>query len=270
MRIRTQRFYPFLLCFSLFLFSRISLGFAFDAVLSWSPNADLNLAGYKLYYGQAARTYGTPVDVGNRSAYTLTGLGPGTYYFALTAYDLSGAESDFSNEVSKTFAASPAADAAPPAASSADSTTADPPPVITAVLSAELTGSGSVITWITDQAATSQVEYGTTSSYGSESPLDAAPATSHSVALNGLIPSTTYHYRVKSTDAAGKTATSADHLFATLSQPDDSQGPSPGGGGGCAMITRLDGTLPALRQAAEIPALLGIVLLMLLKKAGRR
>jgi hypothetical protein len=35
------------------------------------------------------------------TTYTLTGLAPGSYYFAATAYDGSGSESIHSNEVSK-------------------------------------------------------------------------------------------------------------------------------------------------------------------------
>ena len=37
-------------------------------------------------------------------------------------------------------------------------------------------------------------------------PLDATKVTSHSVALASLSPSTLYHYRVKSKDAAGNLA----------------------------------------------------------------
>jgi hypothetical protein len=60
-----------------------------------------DLAGYKIYYGTSAATYGTPVDVGNVTTYDLTGLTAGTtYYIAATAYDTSGNESVKSNEIS--------------------------------------------------------------------------------------------------------------------------------------------------------------------------
>ena len=39
--------------------------------------------------------------------------------------------------------------------------------------------------------------------------------TSHSVTLSNLTPSTTYYYRVKSTDASNNTATSAEYNFTT-------------------------------------------------------
>jgi len=78
-----------------------------DAIVSWDASSEPDLAGYKLYYGTASRSYGAPIDVGNQTTYTITGLGPGTYYFAATAYNTSGNESGFSNEASKTFEGRP-------------------------------------------------------------------------------------------------------------------------------------------------------------------
>ena len=46
------------------------------------------------------------------------------------------------------------------------------PPVISAVAASGITSSGVTITWTTDEAATSQVEYGLTTSYGSTTTLD--------------------------------------------------------------------------------------------------
>jgi hypothetical protein len=64
-----------------------------------SPLTDL--AGYKVNVGTAPRTYNGSIDVGNVTAYPLTGLPTGqTYYIAVTAYDTSGNESTYSNEVS--------------------------------------------------------------------------------------------------------------------------------------------------------------------------
>jgi hypothetical protein len=58
-------------------------------------------------------------------------------------------------------------------------------------------------------------KYGTTTAYGSSTPLDTSRVTSHSAALSGLSSRTKYHYRVKSPDAAGNLATSADFVFTT-------------------------------------------------------
>ena len=76
-----------------------------------------------------------------------------------------------------------------------------------------ITATAATITWTTNEAADSQVEYGPTSSYGSTTTLDPTPVTSHSINLTGLTASTLYHYRVKSKDAAGKPATSDDAMF---------------------------------------------------------
>jgi fibronectin type 3 domain-containing protein len=79
-----------------------SSAFAAQVQLTWNANTETDLAGYKVYYGTAAGTYGVPVDVGNVITYTMT-ITPttgATYYFALTAYDTSGNESAKSSEVS--------------------------------------------------------------------------------------------------------------------------------------------------------------------------
>jgi hypothetical protein len=94
------------------------------------------------------------------------------------------------------------------------------PPVISNVQATGVSGSGATITWTTDEASDSQVEYGTTTAYGSQTTLNTALVTGHSQALSGLSPSTLYHYRVTSRDAAGNPATSGDSTFTTgLAQP---------------------------------------------------
>jgi hypothetical protein len=62
-----------------------------------------DLAGYKVYYGTSSGNYTRAIDVGNVETYKIEGLQSGTYYFATTAYDKSGNESDYSNEVMKTI-----------------------------------------------------------------------------------------------------------------------------------------------------------------------
>ncbi len=71
--------------------------------LAWDPNTETDLAGYKVYYGTASHSYTTVIDVHNVTTYSVTGLGAGTWYFAVTAYNTTGAESTFSNEVSTTI-----------------------------------------------------------------------------------------------------------------------------------------------------------------------
>ncbi len=81
----------------LFLFPTLTFGASVK--IQWKPNSESDLAGYKVYYGTAHRTYAAPIDVGNVTTYEITGLSAGTYYIAITAYDTSGNESDYSYEV---------------------------------------------------------------------------------------------------------------------------------------------------------------------------
>ncbi len=80
--------------------------------ISWDvATDDTEVTGYKIYYGdQSVMTDGGTysngfVDVGNRLSYDFKDLEDGkTYYFAVTAYDEAGNESEnYSNEVSATF-----------------------------------------------------------------------------------------------------------------------------------------------------------------------
>jgi len=48
--------------------------FAAQIRLAWDPNTESDLAGYKVYYGTTSGKYGTPIDAGNVTTYTLTGL----------------------------------------------------------------------------------------------------------------------------------------------------------------------------------------------------
>ena len=92
------------------------------------------------------------------------------------------------------------------------------PPVITAGPQAtSITQTGATITWTTDEGADSQVEYGLTTGYGSQTALDTALVTSHSQPITGLTAGTLYHYRVKSRDAASNLATGTDNTFTTAS-----------------------------------------------------
>jgi peroxiredoxin len=88
---------------------------------------------------------------------------------------------------------------------------------ISGIKTSNITDLNATIDWVTDEAATSQLEYGTTNAYGSTTALDQNLNTSHSITLTGLKPSTTYHFKVKSKDATGNEATSQDQTFTTRS-----------------------------------------------------
>jgi hypothetical protein len=89
------------------------------------------------------------------------------------------------------------------------------PPTLSALAVSAITTSGATITWQTNEPATTVVEYGLTSSYGSVSPADSSLATVHSVTLTGLSAGTTYHFRARSADAEGVAGLSADATFKT-------------------------------------------------------
>lgn len=90
------------------------------------------------------------------------------------------------------------------------------PPVISNVQVVNITDTSALVTWTTDEPATSLVTYGSTIAYGSAA-LTAGLVTSHAVQLNGLSPSTLYHFFVTSADADANAASSGDAVFTTLS-----------------------------------------------------
>ncbi len=86
--------------------------------------------------------------------------------------------------------------------------------VFTNVTATSISDTTATITWTTPNAATSTVEYGTTTGYGATA-SSASSVASHSVALTGLKSGTTYHFRVSGTDTTGQSATSTDAIFST-------------------------------------------------------
>jgi len=82
------------------------------ATLSWTAPAQnmdgsavTNLAGYRIYHGTSASSLTTMVQVSNPGAsiYVVEGLPAGTRYFAVSAYNSAGVESDRSAVASKTI-----------------------------------------------------------------------------------------------------------------------------------------------------------------------
>ena len=74
--------------------------------LTWNANTERIYPGYRVYRATLSGTYGAPIATiqGNTASYTATGLQFGTtYFFVVTAYDIAGNESAYSNEVSKSI-----------------------------------------------------------------------------------------------------------------------------------------------------------------------
>jgi hypothetical protein len=71
-----------------------------NVTLAWDANSETNLAGYKLYYGTSSRAYTNVSNLGNALSASINLLEGSTYYFAVTAVNTLGIESDYSTEVS--------------------------------------------------------------------------------------------------------------------------------------------------------------------------
>jgi len=89
-------------------------------------------------------------------------------------------------------------------------------PVISNISITEITDSSATVTWITNEPATSRVEYGTTTSYGSKSTFGATLLTNHSIAISKLASETAYHFTVKCIDAAYNLSVAGDATFTTV------------------------------------------------------
>jgi hypothetical protein len=109
MKNKSYLFTALLILLFTFLLNTSSL-FAASVTLNWNvptKNVDgtdlTDFKGYKLYYGFFSGQYHRVIDIGNVSNYKINNLNDGlTYCFALTAYDTSGNESDYSEETCKT------------------------------------------------------------------------------------------------------------------------------------------------------------------------
>ncbi|MBI4049268.1 MAG: fibronectin type III domain-containing protein [Candidatus Doudnabacteria bacterium] len=191
------------------------------AVISWTTNES---ASSTVEYGTTTSlgsVAGSASESVTSHSVTLSGLSQNTlYYYRVITTDSSGNTTTDNNSGNYyTFT------------TSADTTA----PIITSV-SASVIGETSVaIFWTTNEAATSQVDYGSTNSYGSSTTLDSTLVTSHAVTFSGLNAGATYYYRVKSKDAADNLTTDdnsgAGYSFRTITLT------SGGGGGGTADTT---------------------------------
>ena len=79
-----------------------------SVTLNWttpSKNTDgstfADLAGYKVFYGNASRQYGNVLNLPSTSmnSVVIEGLPAGTYYFTVKSYNTAGVESDYAGEV---------------------------------------------------------------------------------------------------------------------------------------------------------------------------
>lgn len=88
-------------------------------------------------------------------------------------------------------------------------------PGIMFLTASQVTISGATISWSTDELCTSDVEYGESAQYGLRLQAESSMSMEHTAQLQDLRSGTTYHYRVRSVDAAGNETVSPDRTFTT-------------------------------------------------------
>jgi len=175
-----------------------------DLSISWNPNPESDVAGYKVSWGYSTGNYGTTVDVGNQTQYNFVPPDPTQqYHFGIQAYDSAGLQSPYSSDVVWTPTVS-----GPPTATTGNAT------VITAngaTLNGTVNPMGSTVT--------ASFQYGRTTTYGSATQLFNLGAGTQNVSvgngtIGGLACNTLYHFRVTASSSLG-TANGADASFTT-------------------------------------------------------
>jgi|694.fasta_scaffold17012_6 subtilisin family serine protease len=92
------------------------------------------------------------------------------------------------------------------------------PPQISSI-SSQPGSTTAVITWTTNEPASTEVLYGTDQNNLNQTYSDANLTLNHQAGLSGLNTLTTYYFRVRSRDAAGNVTTSAVQSFTTTATP---------------------------------------------------
>lgn len=94
--------------------------FAAPIGITWDPNTEPDLAGYRVYFGATSRGYtqvsaNLPAAPGVPITFTREQPDATTVFYAVTAYNTQGLESDYSNEISITAYTPPPPPPKPPA-----------------------------------------------------------------------------------------------------------------------------------------------------------
>jgi len=157
---------------------------AADIRLAWDPSLSPGISGYRVYVGQSSRSYGTPITIGNQTTYTVTNLANGTWFIAVTAFDASGNESGFSNEVSATISPTPL----------------DPPTLaeITSISVPSITTQYATVAWATSLDCSGTVYYGTLEPLTRSVKANNLGSTEHLAVIGPLITRTHYLFKVES------------------------------------------------------------------------
>jgi len=166
-----------------------------EATVTWTTNVPTIGKvdwGFDVSYGGGSITESEPTQT---HSVRITGLAPNATYVVRVTNTAPGREAVVTEGISFKTAQAFVSITVPPSES-------------------ELTATSVIITWSTDVASDSKVEYGLDTNYGNETG-SATLVTQHSVRLVGLTPGTTYHYRVSSGAPNRSRVVSSDRTFTT-------------------------------------------------------
>ena len=91
------------------MLSLLTTAHAAQVTVAWDASTNPAVTGYRVHFGTAPGNYTTHIDAGNATSCVISGLLEGiTYYFAATAYDGDGHESDYSAAVNYAVPMAPA------------------------------------------------------------------------------------------------------------------------------------------------------------------
>jgi len=168
-----------------------------SATITWQTNRD---ALGKVEYGLYTNNYHWTVNTNQKKedqAITISGLYPDTvYFFRITADDDTSQISSFE----QSFKTEKESD--------------NKSPILSEVNVPYTTGGTATVQWVTDEPATSEIEYGMTTNYGS-SRNDGRLVKIHDLTISGLTDGTYYHFRAKSKDKNNNISKYYDMTFQT-------------------------------------------------------
>src|SRR3989344_5492552 len=92
-------------------------------------------------------------------------------------------------------------------------------PVIVSTSVSDIGTTTARINWTTNELTRTQIAYGTSTSYTTETGWSAGANTNHTHFITGLTANTAYHFRIRVKDLAANTASTGDMTFTTASPP---------------------------------------------------
>ncbi len=174
---------------------------ASSVTLNWSAVA--SSTAYSLFRATSSNGVASLATSTSATTYIDTGLSASTTYYYKILSTLEGVSSATSTEIATTTMQADVA-----------------APIISSLSATAITPYSAVISWTTDEPATTQLTYGVGSSFGT-STLDVALTTNHQVVISNLSSGAIYSVRVYSDDAIGNKASASGLSFTTARESSD-------------------------------------------------